>query len=97
MVLVAEDSTAWGADLFGKPSLPRLLRRLEGIEGVDWLRLLYCHPAKVKNELGEMLGAGGSLLPYLDLPVQAANDKLLRSMRRMRTKRRIKRNCSTWT
>lgn len=80
--LVAEDSTAWGEDLYGWPSLPILLRALIKVPGLEWIRLLYCYPSKIDDQLTELLAANGALLPYLDMPIQGANDKVLELMRR---------------
>ncbi len=80
--LVAEDSTAWGEDLYGRPSLPILLRALIKVPGLEWIRLLYCYPSKTDDQLMELLAANGALLPYLDMPIQGANDKVLKLMGR---------------
>ena len=82
VVLIAQDSTSWGADLYGRPDLPALLRRLDRIEGLAWLRLMYAYPTEVKAELAEVLASGERLLRYLDVPVQHASDRVLRAMRR---------------
>ncbi len=86
--LVAEDSTAWGEDIYGRPSLPRLLKALLDVRGLHWIRLLYCYPAKVDGKLIELL-AGGKLLPYIDMPIQGASDKILKLMGRRYARRDI--------
>jgi ribosomal protein S12 methylthiotransferase len=80
--LVAQDQTSWGKDLPGRPKLARLLRRLDEIQGLSWIRLLYVYPTAVTDELVEVLATGRRLLPYVDVPLQHASDRLLRAMRR---------------
>jgi ribosomal protein S12 methylthiotransferase len=80
--LVAQDQTSWGKDLPGRPKLARLLRRLDQTPGLEWIRLLYVYPTAVTDELIEVLATGRRLLPYVDVPLQHASDRLLRAMRR---------------
>jgi ribosomal protein S12 methylthiotransferase len=80
--LVAQDSTAWGHDLPGRPTLAALLRALDEVEGVDWIRLLYVYPTAVTDELIEALAGGRRVLPYVDVPLQHASDAMLRAMKR---------------
>ena len=82
LVLVAQDLTSYGRDLYDRPALAELLLRLEEIEGVDWIRLLYLYPEYVTDELIDVLARGGKVLPYLDLPLQHINDRVLRRMNR---------------
>ncbi len=87
--LVAQDTTLYGADLYGKLSLPMLLGRLADIPGVRWLRLFYAHPAHVNDELMDVMASREQVLPYLDLPIQHINDHMLKSMRRIVGRTRI--------
>jgi ribosomal protein S12 methylthiotransferase len=80
--LVAQDSTAWGHDLAGRPTLAALLRALDEVEGIDWIRLLYVYPTAVTDELIETLAGGQRVLPYVDVPLQHASDRMLRAMKR---------------
>jgi ribosomal protein S12 methylthiotransferase len=80
--LVAQDSTAWGIDLPGRERLPGLLRALDAVEGIEWIRLLYVYPSAVTDELCEVLATGSRVLPYVDVPLQHASDPLLRAMKR---------------
>lgn len=80
--LVAQDSTSWGKDLPGRPKLHSVLRELDGVEGLDWIRLLYLYPTAVSDELIETLASGKRLLPYVDVPLQHASDRLLKAMKR---------------
>ncbi len=82
LCLIAQDSTSWGKDLPGRPRLPELLRRLDAVEEVDWIRLLYVYPSAVTDELIEVLGSGRRVLPYVDVPLQHASDRLLAAMKR---------------
>jgi tRNA-2-methylthio-N6-dimethylallyladenosine synthase/ribosomal protein S12 methylthiotransferase len=83
LVLVAQDTTAWGRDLPGAPDLRRLLARLLGLDGLDWLRLMYLYPAGLTEELlGFMRDAGPKLLPYFDIPLQHAHPEILAAMGR---------------
>ena len=95
--LVAQDSTSWGKDLpaatsqSGRPRLHELLRALDEVEGLDWIRLLYVYPSAVTDELVETLASGRRLLPYVDVPLQHASDAMLRAMRRGTTAERQRR------
>jgi ribosomal protein S12 methylthiotransferase len=80
--LVAQDATAFGKDLPGRPRLAALLRELGGVAGLDWIRQLYLYPSAVDDELIEVLGGGGRVLPYVDVPLQHASDRMLRAMKR---------------
>jgi ribosomal protein S12 methylthiotransferase len=91
LVLVAQDLTRWGRDLPGTPHLSDLVRRLcAEVDGLAWLRLMYLYPGEVDDRLLEAMAAsGGRCLPYLDIPVQHADDGVLRAMRRATTRRKI--------
>jgi ribosomal protein S12 methylthiotransferase len=82
LCLVAQDSTAWGHDLPGRPGLDRLLRALDEVEGIDWIRLLYVYPSAVTDALIETLAGARRVLPYVDVPLQHASDAMLRAMKR---------------
>ena len=84
--LVAQDMTYYGVDLYGKPRLADLLRALDEVEGIDWLRILYNYPNYFTDELYEVLGSSKKVIPYLDMPLQHINDRLLRSMNRRHTR-----------
>jgi ribosomal protein S12 methylthiotransferase len=93
--LVAQDSTSWGKDLpagaAGRPKLDLLLRALDAVDGLDWIRLLYVYPSAVTEALIEAIAGGRRLLPYVDVPLQHASDPVLRSMRRGATAARQRR------
>ncbi len=82
LVLVAQDTTAYGQEWGGRPGLAELLQRLCQIPGFTWLRVLYAHPARLTPELLETMAAHPQICPYLDLPLQHAADELLRRMGR---------------
>lgn len=85
LILVAQDTTRYGVDLYGRPDLPRLLKELHGLEGLSWIRLLYCYPDTFSDELIETMAALPKVVKYVDLPLQHASDRLLRDMNRRST------------
>jgi ribosomal protein S12 methylthiotransferase len=82
LVLVAQDTTFYGIDLYGKPQLAELLRRLDRVEGLAWIRLMYLYPMHIDDELIETIAGAKKILPYLDIPLQHINDEVLQRMRR---------------
>jgi ribosomal protein S12 methylthiotransferase len=80
--VVAQDSTVYGSDLYGELRLPQLLRRLDDVEGLDWIRLLYAYPTEVTDSLIDVLANGKRVLPWLDVPIQHASDNVLARMKR---------------
>ena len=82
LVLVAQDTTFYGLDIYGQPRLAELLRRLDAVDGLAWIRLMYLYPMHITDELIEVVAGGSKVLPYLDLPLQHINDEVLRRMRR---------------
>ncbi len=82
LILIAQDTTNYGADLYGKLRLPELLDALCEIDGIEWIRMLYCYPDKITDELLETMARQPKILPYIDLPLQHADDKILKAMNR---------------
>jgi ribosomal protein S12 methylthiotransferase len=82
LVIVAQDTTYYGMDLYGRPRLAELLRELEQVDGLDWIRLMYFYPMYVTEELIRTIANSPRIVPYLDLPLQHINDRLLRRMQR---------------
>ena len=82
LVLIAQDTTNYGVDLYGKIRLPELLDALCDIEGIEWIRMLYCYPDKITDELLETMARQPKVLPYIDLPLQHADDNILKAMNR---------------
>lgn len=86
--LVAQDATAFGKDRTGRPDLAGLLRALDAVEGLDWIRQLYLYPTAVTDELVAVLAGGRRVLPYVDVPLQHASDDVLKNMKRGATEAR---------
>ena len=82
LILVAQETTLWGTDLYGEKRLHVLLEKLCRIEGIRWIRLLYCYPEEIYDELVEVMAREPKICHYLDLPIQHANDDILRRMGR---------------
>lgn len=85
LIVVAQDTTNYGADIYGKPALTALLKELVKIEGLHWIRTLYTYPDKITDELLELIASEPKLVPYLDIPIQHASDKILKRMNRRGT------------
>jgi ribosomal protein S12 methylthiotransferase len=84
--LVAQDMTYYGLDLYGRPRLADLLRALEDVDGLDWVRVLYNYPQFVSDELVGVLASSKRIVPYLDMPLQHINDRMLKMMNRRHTR-----------
>ena len=82
LVLVAQDTTYYGVDLYGEPRLVELLGELEQIEGIEWIRLMYLYPVHFTDELIGTIALSPKILPYLDMPLQHASDPVLKRMQR---------------
>lgn len=85
VILIAQDTTGYGRDLYGERKLPWLLNKLCEIDGLYWLRLLYCYPDGITRELVETMRVQPKLCSYLDIPIQHASDRILRLMNRRTT------------
>lgn len=82
LILVAQETTVYGVDLYGEKRLPELLRELCRIEGLHWIRLLYCYPEEITKELVEVMRQERKVCHYLDIPIQHASDAVLKRMGR---------------
>ncbi len=82
LILIAQDTTNYGMDLYGKLRLPELLDALCDIDGIEWIRLLYCYPDKITDELLETMARQPKVLHYIDLPLQHADNNILKAMNR---------------
>ncbi len=82
LILVAQETTLYGIDLYHKKSLVELIDRLAAISGISWIRLLYCYPEEITDELIERMKRGEKLCHYLDMPIQHASDQILHAMGR---------------
>lgn len=87
LVLIAQDLTCYGLDIYGKRSLDELLRRLSDVEGVLWIRLMYAYPSKFPREILPVIAERSNIATYLDMPLQHASTNMLKSMRRGITRR----------
>lgn len=85
LMLVAQETTLYGVDLYHKKSLPKLLAELSKIEGLHWIRILYCYPEEIDGELIDAMAALPKVCNYLDIPIQHASDSVLRRMGRRTT------------
>ena len=82
LIVIAQDTTRYGLDLYGELKLPELLKKLCRIDGVHWIRLLYCYPDRITDELLETMRDNPKILHYIDLPLQHASGKILKAMNR---------------
>ena len=89
LILVAQETTLYGKDIYGEKSLHRLLRELCTIEGLRWIRILYCYPEEIYDELIQVIKEEKKICHYLDLPIQHANDEILRRMGRRTSKQQL--------
>lgn len=82
LILIAQDTTRYGEDLYGRLMLPELLKKLCEIENLKWIRLLYCYPDRITDELLDVMRENEKILHYIDLPLQHADGRILRAMNR---------------
>ena len=82
LILIAQDTTSYGLDLYGELKLPELLNELCKIDSIEWIRLLYCYPDRITDELIETMKKQEKIVNYIDLPLQHADDKILKAMNR---------------
>ena len=82
LILVAQETTLYGTDLYGHKALPELLRKLAGIPGIEWIRLMYCYPEEITEEIAQAMRDIPQVLHYIDMPVQHASDEILKRMGR---------------
>ena len=89
LILVAQETTLYGKDLYGEKSLHKLVRELCNISGIRWIRILYCYPEEITDELIQVMKEEPKVCHYLDLPIQHANDTILKRMGRRTTKQEL--------
>ena len=89
LILVAQETTVYGKDIYGKKSLHVLLKELCKIKGIRWIRILYCYPEEIYDELIQTMKEEKKICHYLDLPIQHANDEILKRMGRRTTKQEL--------
>ena len=90
LILVAQETTLYGKDLYGEKKLPELLRRLSSIPGIQWIRLQYCYPEEITDELIETIKNEEQVCHYLDIPIQHASDAILKRMGRRTSNKEIR-------
>lgn len=83
LCLVAQDSTWYGSDRYGRPKISELLSKLAKVEGIDWVRLHYLYPSRVTDEMLDVMAANPTICPYFDVPLQHASNRILKSMQRI--------------
>ena len=82
LIVVAQDTTAYGADIYGEPKLAELLKELCRVDGIHWIRTLYTYPDKITDELLDVIASEEKLVKYLDIPLQHVNGEILKKMNR---------------
>lgn len=82
LTVVAQDTTEYGSDLYGRRMLPELLNKLCEVEGIEWIRVLYCYPEKITDELLDVIASQPKMCKYIDMPIQHVSKNVLRAMHR---------------
>lgn len=90
LILVAQETTLYGKDIYGEKSLHKLLKELCKVSGIQWIRILYCYPEEIDEQLIQVIKEEKKVCHYLDLPIQHANDDILKRMGRRTTKEQLK-------
>ena len=90
LILVAQETTLYGVDLYGKKSLPELLKKLCRISGIQWIRIQYCYPEEITDELIAVMKEESKICRYLDMPIQHASDRILKRMGRRTSKEQLR-------
>ena len=80
LIIVAQDTTYYGMDLYGRTRLPELLRELDNVDGIEWIRTLYAYPEHISDELIDTFAGANKIIPYLDMPLQHISDRVLKRM-----------------
>lgn len=89
LILVAQETTVYGTDIYGKKALPELLRKLCRIDGLEWIRILYCYPEEITDELIKVIKEEPKICKYLDMPIQHSSDNILKRMGRRTTRQEL--------
>ena len=90
LILVAQETTVYGMDLCGKKLLPDLIRELAAIDGIEWIRLMYCYPEEITDELIEAIRSEPKVCRYMDIPIQHASDGILKAMGRKTDEKKLR-------
>ena len=94
LILIAQDVTNYGVDIYGEYRLPELLRKLCKTEGIEWLRIMYCYEDRITDELIEVIATESKICKYIDIPIQHSSDAVLKAMGRRSTEASIKETIS---
>ena len=89
LILVAQETTLYGIDIYGKKALPELLRKLCKIDGLEWIRILYCYPEEITDELIQVIKEEPKICKYLDMPIQHSSDNILKRMGRRTSRQEL--------
>ncbi|MCL4540100.1 MAG: 30S ribosomal protein S12 methylthiotransferase RimO [Bacteroidetes bacterium] len=89
LIVVAQDTTYYGLDIYGRRELPKLMEKLADIKGVEWIRLMYAYPAKFPEAVLDVMRDNDKICKYIDIPIQHISDNMLKSMRRGITRRKL--------
>ena len=90
LILVAQETTVYGVDRYGEKKLPELLDRLSQIESLEWIRIMYCYPEEITEEIACAIRDNRKVCHYLDLPIQHCNDEILKKMGRLTNKKQLR-------
>ncbi|MGN0736168.1 MAG: 30S ribosomal protein S12 methylthiotransferase RimO [Anaerovoracaceae bacterium] len=90
LILIAQDVTNYGRDLYGEPKLAELVRKVCRVDGIQWVRLMYCYEDRITDELIEVMASEPKVCHYIDIPIQHASDSVLKAMRRRSTEESIR-------
>lgn len=90
LILVAQETTIYGTDIYGRKSLPELLCKLSKIDGIEWIRVLYAYPEEVTDELIDVMSTNPKICHYIDIPIQSGSDPVLRRMGRRTDQKQIR-------
>ena len=89
LIVIAQDSTMYGSDIYGEAKLPQLLEELAKIEGLKWIRIMYSYPESITKELVDVIKRNDNICSYFDMPIQHASNKILKLMNRQTTKEEL--------
>lgn len=89
LIVIAQETTVYGVDLYGEKKLPELLCKLSEIEGIEWIRLMYAYPEEITDELIEVMSTNSKILHYIDMPIQHGGDRILQKMGRRTNKAKL--------
>lgn len=90
LILVAQETTVYGLDLYGSKKLPELLEKLCTVDGIEWIRLLYCYPEEITDDLISCMATHPKICHYIDMPIQHADDRVLHQMGRRTSQKQIR-------